>query len=370
MDIDESVTPIRTNTNSTITIIFLIFTVIMILIIVFYFLFWKPKFPATSCQITTNCSVGQICQAGVCVEKLCSSDLDCDGNGLCINSFCTAFNCQSGNSCPTGTACTNGQCIRTGTACQSNNDCLELTCLNQMCVQCLSTTNCPIGQGCFGQSCRYPYIGETGANLINYPSSAQNNGNIAAPPGYFCSGNICGTGPTSQSPINCSGTGTLCPSTCPYCINSVCRCTVGQLTEQCRSGGDCISGLCVNNICVPVGGECTLNSNGTGCTGCCPISRPYCVNGTCSTVSLGAPCGTTGVPPDLCSNPNSLGVVGPTGISQNGMGFFCVNGTCQTDPGELNELCTPGSCGFIQNGALVCVPIVTPTIPEMRCLVV
>jgi hypothetical protein len=118
-----------------------------------------------------------------------------------------------------------------------------------------------------------------------------------------------------------------------------------------------------------MGGECLFNSTITGCTGCCPSSKPYCVNGTCSTVSLGAVCGSTGLPFDLCNNPQSLGAVGPTGITPNGMGFFCVNGTCQENPGNLNDQCTPGSCGFIESGILICTPVTTPSIPEMRCLV-
>jgi len=355
-----------------ISIIFLIITVAMIMVVIFYFVYWKPNVPATSCQSNNNCSAGQICQAGFCAEILCNSNSDCNGNGLCINSYCTTYDCLNGNDCPTGTACVNESCISVGKSCQSNSDCLDLSCMNQVCVQCLSTSSCPTGQGCFNQACRYPYDGETGPNLINYVSPAQNNGNITAPPGYFCSATNCGTGPNGRDPINCGGTAT-CPSFCPFCVNSVCRCTSGQNLEGCNSNSDCISGLCSNTdlgrICVPVGGECIFNSNGTGCSGCCPVSKPYCVNGICSNVSLGAVCGSIGLPPNLCNTPQSLGAVGPTGISPNGMGFFCVNGKCQENPGNLNDQCTIGSCGFIKQGVLVCTPVTTPSISEMRCLV-
>lgn len=364
-----------------ISLIFLIVAVAMIVVIVLYFLFWKPTVTTISCSNDNNCGVGQICQAGFCVEKICTSDSDCNGNGLCINSYCTTFTCQIGNDCInsglTGTACVNGSCIKLGTTCQSNNDCLNLSCMNQQCVQCLSNSSCPIGQGCLNQSCRYPYDGETGTNMINYTSPAQNNGNITAPPGYFCPVTICGTGPNNQDPINCdsgtTGLSDICPSSCPFCVNSVCRCTQGDILESCQNNSDCSSGICSDTdqgkLCIPPGGDCISNYNGTGGTLICPISRPYCVNGTCSQVSLGAVCGITGLPPDLCSNPQSLGVAGPTGITPNGMGFFCVNGTCQENPGQLNSQCSTGSCGFIENGILVCLPIQTPSIPEMRCLV-
>jgi len=352
--------------------IFLGIALFMIIITVIYFLFWRPVPPSPSCETNINCSSGQICQLGVCVEISCSSNSDCPNNTSCIQSYCYPLTCNIGNDCPTGTACISGFCVNTGTSCTSNADCFQLTCMNTVCVQCLSNSDCPTGQGCFNQSCRYPYDGETGPNMITYFSPAQNNGNIAAPPGYFCSSTNCGIGGQSQ-PIYCAGSSGTCPGSCQYCVNDYCRCTQGQLYEGCQVNTDCISGLCSEtewgNICVPTGGDCAFNYNGTGCQGCCTVSSPYCINGKCSNVSLGAMCGGSGVPPDMCNNPLSLGAVGTTGITNNGMGFFCVNGTCQSTPGSLNTLCSGGSCSFIQNGALVCTPVTTPSINQMRCLV-
>lgn len=355
-----------------IAIIFLVITVSMLIVTILYFIYWRPPIPATTCESSNGCGVNQICEAGFCKEIICTSDADCQ-NGICINSYCTAYRCQIGNDCPTGTACVNNLCLKLGNSCVSNNDCNDLSCMNTVCVQCLSDSNCPAGQGCFDRACRYPYHGETGVNLLNFPSTAQNNGNIIAPPGFFCTATICGTGTNNQDFRSCE-TNELCPSSCPFCVNSVCRCTVGEISEHCRVNPDCVSGLCSNNICVPIGGECTRNfdGNSSSCTGlgsCCPGSSPYCVNGKCSSVSLGAICGATGLPEDLCSNPMSLGVPGMTGITPNGMGFFCVNGVCQENPGQLNEQCTAGSCGFIEENMLVCTHVTTPTIPEMRCLV-
>lgn len=363
------------DTSFTIALIFLIIAVILIIVIVIYNLFWRPIIPATSCQNNNNCGAGQVCQGGVCVEITCTSDSDCSGNGICIDSFCTAFTCLSGNDCPINTACTSGNCVRIGNTCQTNADCFELSCMNGVCVQCIMSSSCPIGQGCLSGICQFPNVGDTGVNLINYSSIAQENGNITAPPGYFCPVAVCGTGPTGTDPISCDGgTGfaTLCPSSCPFCINSVCRCAPGANLEPCRANGDCASGICgateLGQVCIPPGGECIANFNGTGGIRVCPVSRPYCVNGTCSTVSLGAVCGATGSPPDLCNNPQALGVIGTTGITPDGMGFFCVNGTCQENPGPLNALCTPGSCEFIENGVLVCRDVPSESIPQMRCL--
>lgn len=351
-----------------ISLIFLIIAISMLMAGVLYLVYWRPTIHDRTCESTNNCDINQICEAGFCKEIICESDTDCP-NGICINAYCTAYKCRIGNDCPTGTACVDGYCHKLGATCVSNSDCNNLSCLNTVCVQCLSDSNCPTGQGCFNQACRYPYEGETGTNLINYTSSAQNNGNITAPPGYFCTGTICGTGTNNQDYIQCQNN-ELCPSSCPFCVNSVCRCTIGEITESCRANADCITGLCDNGTCVPIGGECVNNfdSKSISCTNCCPVSAPYCVNGKCSNLSLGAICGVTGLPDDLCNNPMSLGAPGVTGVTSNGMGFFCVNGICQETPGGLNEQCTPGSCEFVNNGILVCTRIDTPSIPEMRCL--
>ena len=354
-----------------IAMIFLVIALALLVLTVIYFLFWKPVTPSPSCATNLDCSNGQICQLGVCAELSCNSDSDCPNNASCIQSYCYPLTCNTGNDCPAGSACISGTCFNTGTPCSSNATCFHLTCANSVCVQCLSNSDCPIGQGCFSNSCRYPYDGETGPNMITFLSPAQANGNVTAPPAYFCPASNCGTG-QHPHPIPCTSPGQSCPSSCQYCVNNYCRCTQGQLYESCRSNSDCVSGLCsdteIGTICVPSGGECAFNYNGTGCQGCCSPSNPYCVNGKCSNVSLGAICGSKSLPPDMCNNPLSLGSSGTTGITDNGMGFFCVNGTCQNDPGPLNSLCAGDSCAFIYNNSLVCSPVSTPDIIHMRCL--
>lgn len=363
-----------------IAIIFLIVAITMGLVAAFYFIYWRPFPSAPFCQNNDDCGIGQSCQFNSCVEISCSSNSDCGSNELCINSYCYGYNCQTGNDCPTGTACIGpsgfvGVCATVGSTCTSNANCFDLTCMNQVCVQCLSNTDCPTGQGCFDQACRYPYEGETGPNMINYSSPAQTNGNISAPPGYFCLATICGTGTNSPTPISCGTTGTTgttCPTTCPYCVNNNCRCTQGQIYENCNTNSDCASGICasteIGTVCIPSGGECAFNYNGTGCSGCCTISKPYCVNGICSNTSLGAFCGSTGLPSNMCSNPLSLGAVGTTATSPDGMGFFCINGICQETSGTINELCSGNSCTFIENNILTCTSVSTPSITQMRCL--
>lgn len=345
----------------------LVLGVIVIILIVVYVTVWSPIPTGPSCQNNSDCLIGQICQRDVCVEHLCTTDDECE-NGVCVAPYCYAARCENGNDCGE-LACVEGACVTTGATCGQNGDCRNLNCLNGRCVQCQVNSDCPVGQGCFNQACRYPYPGETGTNLLFYPSMAQGHGNITAPPGYFCSKTICGN---EYRPCGLTGQ-TGCGSSCPYCINAVCRCTAGELYETCAQNSDCLSGLCsetqFGRVCVPPGGACAFHYSVTGCSGCCPVpSEPYCVAGKCSATSLGAMCGSTGSPPNLCNNPSALTGIPNTGISPDGMGFFCVNGTCQEHPGTFNQQCTPGSCQFLTDRAFVCAAVMTPTITEMRCL--
>lgn len=341
-------------------IIFALILVFILLIIVFYLIFWRPL-PVLSQNCSNGtCPINQTCDKNICVEIICPGTQSC--NGICFNNYCTSYTCMSGNDCPTGNACVSGLCIPVGQSCQTNQNCQNLSCMNSVCVQCLSDSNCPIGQGCFNQICRFPYDTEIHTGNITYISPAQTNNNITAPPGYLCSITNCGANGTD--PIYCD-TDTICPSTCPYCVNSVCRCTIGVNTEECATNADCASGVCNNNICIPSGGQCSMNYNNGACTGCCPVSNPYCVNGICSPTSLGAMCGSNNLPDNMCTTAQALGnTTAVTGISPDGMGFFCTNGVCKSRPGRLNELCTSGSC----ETGLNCLPVMTPTILEMRCL--
>lgn len=362
---------VRTPIALPLAILFLVIALILIFFVALYYIFWLPVVPPPTCQVTNDCASNEVCQNEVCVLTPCSDSNDCGPRGTCLGSYCIAPTCLIGNDCPTGTVCSQNGCVPPGSSCVSDADCYHLNCLSGVCLQCNSDSMCPEGQGCFNGGCRYPYVGETGIGQLFYSSPAQVNGNITAPPGYFCSSQTCGTGPTGSAYIPC-GLNQSCPSACDACVNSICRCVLGDLGEFCAQNTDCASGLCqdtqLGRICIPGGGQCAFNYSVTGGAGSCPTpAAPYCVNGLCSGISLGAPCGATGMPLDLCNNPSALTRV-PTAVP-DGMGFFCVNGTCQTQPAGLNALCTPNSCVSIETGVLTCEAVSTPTLTQFRCQV-
>lgn len=356
-----------------ISIIFLLIGVITIIFLVCYVIFWKQPVAYNSCLSNYECPFEQICLSGYCNVIKCQEDNNCPNNTICVNSYCTSYRCLIGNDCPTGMACVtnnelSGICVKTGSQCSSNFDCQDLSCVNNICVQCINNNACPTGMICSDRSnsCIYPINAQQVNNNLYYESLAQEKGNITAPPGYMCSFDICGNDDNSK--ISCDNNS--CPSSCPFCIDSVCRCTPGEIYESCKDNSDCISNICdtTSKICIGSGGQCAYNYNGITGHLICPRDSPYCVDGTCSSNSLNARCGND-TPDDFCYN--SLYFDTNQNISdQNITGIFCVNGTCQRDSGLLNEICINNntSCSIINGIPLVCKLNDKELIPKMRCL--
>lgn len=276
----------------------------------------------TSCNSNVDCMAGQICKEGVCNGVICENDSDCKWGNLCIAPYCYYKTCK--HECSgTGMACVKGRCVKIGQVCYDKQECTNgLTCDRNTCVQCTSAGDCPTGMTCSNEKiCRSPSSIEVAPDAITFASFAQINGNISAPPAYFCNNTSCGS-----EPILCTGT---CPHSCPYCINGVCRCTPGEIYEPCNNNDDCISHNCqltdYGMICLSRDAECAFNYGQGGSIKSCPSTKPYCSNGICSTQSRGSLCSTS----DSCIN---LGDV----TSSNG--WYCVNGTCQDIPGITSHL--------------------------------
>lgn len=338
-----------------ISFIFLILALLCLILIILY----RPVQNNQVCKVTADCSEGAFCihpsgEHSFCSELQCFTNNDCPDPSVCVNSYCYPYACITSNDCPiTGTACIHGRCLPIGTVCTQNNDCGPLACRNGICVQCTENSDCPLGSICINNICIYGDQSPPG-NQILYLSNANFNGNVRAPAGYYCSTSLCGQPDQPNTPYDCSRDHN-CTGTCPYCVSSVCRCVPGALYESCAQNSDCSSGLCADTergrICVPEGGQCAFNYNERGGQGTCTNPHmPYCVAGICSATSEGALCGSSSDPPDLCVNLGSLTISSKT----DGMGFFCVNGRCQTQAGTLNDLCSGNSCQYIESGTFVC----------------
>lgn len=293
-------------------LIFSILSIVTVLILAFlligftiYFVFWKQPTQEPICSINSECEITQICE-GNCVNEPCKTKCD---KGVCFQGFCTPEYCQITNDCPQNQFCFDNQCISTGGTCQDNNDCFHSSCLNNVCSQCVSNTNCNVGQQCENSVCFFPSSGDD-----VFISPAKERGNVAAPPGYYCDG----LSPSLSCDVGC-------PQNLPYCVNEVCRCVPGVWLETCSVNSDCVSGVCNSGLCIEKGGICAFNEN-------CPPNVPYCVQGSCVNSNLGSTCGSR----EDCVQGEAL---------------FCVEGLCSMTPGNPNQYCNGDSCSF----GLMCV---------------
>lgn len=353
-----------------VSIIFFLLIATVLLVVGILVFIYSRRYPAgSSCINTIDCTPGQVCITNQCTVVPCQTDTDCVEDSRCINQVCQLRTCHSGNDCPAGLACTQGRCVRIGGQCDSNLGCSGLSCMNGRCVDCTASDQCPTGQGCFSGICRYPQTGDNLEGLITYLSPSQNRGDIAAPPGYFCTVNQCGN--QDFDPIPCA-TATQCPDSCSSCVNGVCRCIKGDLYESCTVNTDCKSDNCIDSdlgrVCGFAGGsDCLFNYNGlndvngvtpANCPDCCPSTTPYCVNGACAIASDDALCGYQNARSDICFNTGT----GEPNAAPDGMGYFCVDGRCTNTPGFYNQQCTPGSCqalGLSCNQDGRCQPLLT-----------
>ncbi len=148
----------------------------------------------STCTNTGNCTVGTICQNGVCVPPppQCTSDDQCPVNApKCANGQCTTT-CQRDDQCPKGDYCYNGACIpdtRPVTNCSSTD-----------------TSACSAGQQCVDGFCKYRCTDDVTCERID--------------------------------------------DRIPYCgVDKVCR-TQAEAHPQCTKPSDCRSGQsCINNVC-------------------------------------------------------------------------------------------------------------------------
>ena len=254
----------------------------------------------TPCSGTNPCLNGQICNAqGRCVTGNCFSNLDCTGTEAgfaCMSGVCRP--CGVSSDCgASGYVCVSGQC-RVGN-CASPSDCAlqGQLCVNNACIGCSSTSQCPMNQVC-----------DTTDSLCrpgNCLSSAQCgaaqvcNNRFCGPctqdsqcgTGRLCLGGSC-TVANCRLPSDCAVQGQLCvANTCTACTQTS-QCGAGQV---CDTDGLCKTGNCVNTS------DCT---NGRLC-----LSR-------------------------VCSNCTSDG--------QCGAGKICINGGCVTGVCRADADCSPG----------------------------
>ncbi len=312
------------------------------------------------CMDGDSCTVGDHCEAGVCVgspvvcddQNPCTTD-SCDGFGGCSFVDNTAA-CDDGNACTVADTCAGGECVGTpvNCDCQADADCAAfedgdlcngtLLCNQEKWpYQCQvdpeTVIVCPEPEGidaiCLAAVCEP----ESGACSF-----------APAHEGYACAdGSKCTIGDTCQAGVCTAGAELNCKDDNP-CTDDSCDVAVGCVYTPngapCQDGNACTVGdTCADSLCQP----------GTGVLSC--DDGNVCTDDSCDP-AVGCVHAANAAP---CDDGNAC-----TTVDQ------CVNKACKgTEPLDCDDgnVCTNDSC----NPALGCVPVpnVAPCDDDDACTV-
>ena len=349
-----------------------------------------------ACLSSDDCIAPLECQNDVCLSPAatnCTTQADCASNtadpyclpgqngkpGVCVQCLADG-NCQAGQKCDASNSCV-------AVTCTGDGDCQAPTprCDGQVCVACLSGTDCPSGV------CNADHTCGAVAGCASDKDCAQN----LADPHCDTQSGAC---VQCLQPADC-GAGKTCSQ--EVCVTSACKsdndcaslaatphCDTGTgACVECTSGAQCPQGdSCVKDACQPV---CTTATQGADCPPATPLCRvtpfPKCVqclsNSDCGATEV---CDSTNtcVPQPGCTNPAQCPPTAPVCLAGNcvqcSSNGDCTNGegcdtaahTC-TVTGGNGEICGPGgvcNAGLVcfnlggPNGA-VCVPPCDPYAP-------
>lgn len=118
-----------------------------------------------SCTVNSDCAAPYGCNAGICGDIMCATNLDCPANSTC---YVTPFNgcvlnfetpctkdseCTAGHPDVVGLRCINSKCLRTGGgSCTDKADCVSNICTSGEC-SCTKREHCLSDQNCTGSVC-------------------------------------------------------------------------------------------------------------------------------------------------------------------------------------------------------------------------
>jgi hypothetical protein len=322
------------------------------------------------CDDGDPCTVADSCKEGVCVgfelsgECVfeCTTDEECDDGNLCTIDTCSSefgtcsnapdlncMNCAVDGDCDDDNPCTllicgeNNQCTggpveapcSDGTVCTQGDACVEGACLPGTEVSCddgnpCTTDDCSPTTGCVFNA--IPGCDECGAESLEGSCDDGNpctldgcNDGIcthlvtfdACEDGDLCtSGDLCIAGIcTPGAPLNCEDGNACTANDCESGTGCVSAALDGA---ECDPGNPCASGgLCVEDLCAPLGGD----------DACCIIDA-HCDDGfACSADACNA--GSCANSPMQCTAETSCAIA------------YCSNGVCAQTPPSTSTVGHP-----------------------------
>ncbi|HYC53676.1 MAG TPA: hypothetical protein VEL28_01885 [Candidatus Binatia bacterium] len=287
----------------------------------------SPHADGTPCEDGALCTLGDECQAGVCVSgppKDCSSLDESCKTGTCNPANGECF----GEAVPAGTPCNDGLACTVVDDCGSCADCAGIP------KDCSSA-----GDQCNDGVCD-PDSGLCEASPVADPTGC--NDGLACTENDVCTGGVC-----AGTPTDCSGLTNQCSTGVCNVISGLCQAVpVGNGTgcndgSPCTTDDVCSAGSCTGTPvdCSSAGDQCNTGSC-NAVTGLCE-SRAVTDGNGCDD---GLAC-TTG---DVCTG----GVCAGTAVDCSGIGDQCNFGACNSSTGLCETFAVGNGTGC--NDGMAC----------------
>ncbi len=345
----------------------------------------KPTSGVTPCEDGSLCTVGEVCQAGVCGSGVV---VTCDDQNACTDDVClpatgcvhhdNTSTCNDGDACTTGEKCNTGSCAGGAkTTCPPGGPCTATVACQPTTGLCISAAVpdgapcsdgalCTTGDACLSGVCvAAPVpcgpVGQCESSRACDPLT----GNCQAdfrPDGAACSdGDACSVFDRCTSGVCVAGSGALdCddqnPCTTDSCDNGVgCVHAPNQLT--CDDGNPCtLVDVCDQTACegssprVCVAGQCHASSACDPATGSCVAAAladgSECSDGSECTVQdacLGGSC--LGGSARLCDDGNVCTADGCDALAKGGCVHVTAVGPCSDgNPCTVGDACVGATC--------------------------
>ncbi len=283
-------------------------------------------------QLQNNCSSGQTCSSGSCVNFACSGNSDCGSNGLTGGLFCQGngvfrnyltYTCN--NPGTASASCTNTTSAQLQNNCSSNQICSLGVCTNVH-INCSASTDCGTNSLTGGAFCQNNGVYQ---NFITY--TCNNPGTVSS---------TCSNATVARLQNTCTGNQT--------CSNGSCNAVACSSNTDCGTNGLTGGAFCQNNGVYKNFITYTCNNPGTASSSCTNTTAAQlqsactgnqtCSNGSCNAVacSSNTDCGTNGLTGGaFCQN---------NGVYKNFITYTCNN------PGTASSSCTNTSAAQLQSG--------------------
>ena len=256
----------------------------------------------------------------------CTEDL-CEGEGGCTHTAATGGECLDGDACTIGDHCEAGVCVGSPLSCDDGNECTVETCDSELgCLYEFTTDPCNDGDPCsVGDTC----LAGTCVGLPGACDCMEDADCLALVGGDLCMGQwYCSK---AESPFLCveiPGSAVTCPESegvDQHCYDMVCQPDTGECVEIPTNGG----GPCEEGDACTVGDICNVGVCVSGPAANCNDGNP-CTDDSCSPDSgcvhalNNAPCDDG----DFCT----VGDICSLGTCLSGQAMVCDDGNpCTSD---------------------------------------